>query len=180
MRSITKDLELTVDGKAVRFRLTKLDAFSGVKLLRLIMRLEEEAERRVERRVESRAHRGPSASRTAHEMDRFCSSTSVERAEPSPCSTPGKTVPSFHSPTIMDLLASLSEEELQGVMTSVMNHTEVYLPAGLHPVMMGSSWGWPELEHDTPTCMRLLMEGLAWSLSDFFGAGGSKPEQPAE
>ena len=162
MRSITKDLELTVDGKAVRFRLTKLDAFSGVKLLRLIMRLEEEAERRVERR------------------GRFCSSTSVERAEPSPCSTPGKTVPSFHSPTIMDLLASLSEEELQGVMTSVMNHTEVYLPAGLHPVMMGSSWGWPELEHDTPTCMRLLMEGLAWSLSDFFGAGGSKPEQPAE
>ena len=32
--------ELTVDGKGVRFRLAKLDAFSGVKLLRLVMRLE--------------------------------------------------------------------------------------------------------------------------------------------
>ena len=41
MRQITKDIEITIDGNAVGFRLTKLDAFSGVMLLRLLMRLGE-------------------------------------------------------------------------------------------------------------------------------------------
>ena len=36
MRRITKDIEITIDGNAVGFRLTKLDAFSGVMLLRLL------------------------------------------------------------------------------------------------------------------------------------------------
>ena len=40
MRQITKDIEITVDGSATGFRLSKLDAFSGVMLLRLLMRLE--------------------------------------------------------------------------------------------------------------------------------------------
>ena len=61
-------------------------------------------------------------------------------------------------------------------MTSVFNHISVLLPAGPHPVMTGSEWGYPELEHDTPTCMKLLLEGIAWSLSGFFGGGQSKGE----
>ena len=44
MRQITKDIEITIDGNAVGFRLTKLDAFSGVALLRLLMRLEGQTE----------------------------------------------------------------------------------------------------------------------------------------
>ena len=40
MRIITKDIPLQIDGQEVSFRLTKLDAFSGVALLRLLMRLE--------------------------------------------------------------------------------------------------------------------------------------------
>ena len=66
-------------------------------------------------------------------------------------------------------ISSLSEEELRSVMTAVMNHTAVLLPAGPQPVMTGSEWGYPELEHDTPSCMKLLLEGIAWSLSGFFG-----------
>ena len=124
MRQITKDITLTVDGTPLGFRLTKLDAFSGVTLLRLLMRLTEKNER----------------------------------------------------PTVLDLIASLSEEELRSVMTSVLNHTAVLLPAGPHPVMTGTEWGYPELEHDTPSCMKLLLEGIAWSLSGFFGEGGRKPE----
>ena len=58
-------------------------------------------------------------------------------------------------------------------MTAVLNHVSVLLPAGPHPVMTGDEWGYPELEHDTPACMKLLLEGIAWSLSGFFGAGGS-------
>ena len=124
MRQISKDIEITIDGSPVGFRLSKLDAFSGVMLLRLLMRLENQNA----------------------------------------------------APTMLDLIASLSEEELRSVMTSVLNHTSVLLPAGPQPVMTGSEWGYPELEHDTRSCMRLLMEGIAWSLSGFFGEGGSGAE----
>ena len=63
MRQITKDIEITIDGSRTGFRLTKLDAFAGVTLLRLLMRLEEH----------------------------------------------------HPNPTMLDLIASLSEEELRSV-----------------------------------------------------------------
>ena len=126
MRQITKDIELTIDGKPVCFRLTKLDAFSGVGLLRLLMRLD-------------------------------------------------------GNPTMLDLIASLSEEELRSVMTSVLNHAEVLLPAGAHPVMTGPEWGYPEIQHDTPACMKLLLEGISWSLQGFFGGSGrTSPPAPQD
>ena len=73
MRQITKDIEMTIDGSPLGFRLTKLDAFSGVLLLRLLMRVEEKIPR----------------------------------------------------PTMLDLVASLSEAELRSVMTAVLNHVSV-------------------------------------------------------
>ena len=73
MRQITKDIEMTIDGSPQGFRLTKLDAFSGVMLLRLLMRVEEKIPR----------------------------------------------------PTMLDLVASLSEAELRSVMTAVLNHVSV-------------------------------------------------------
>ena len=124
MRDISKDIQIRIDGSSVGFRLSKLDAFSGVMLLRLLMRLEEKNNR----------------------------------------------------PTMLDLIATMSEEELRSVMTSVLNHVSVLLPAGPQPVMTGSEWGYPELEHDTPSCMKLLLEGVAWSLSGFFGEGRSETE----
>ena len=123
MRQITKDIQITIDGSPIGFRLSKLDAFSGVMLLRLLMRLQDQNDH----------------------------------------------------PTLLDLIASLSEEELRSVMTSVFNHISVLLPAGPHPVMTGSEWGYPELEHDTPSCMKLLLEGITWGLNGFFGGGQSGP-----
>ena len=120
MRTVIKDIQINIDEAEKSFRLTKLDAFSGIMLLRLLMRLEEHKQ----------------------------------------------------GMTMLDLIASLSEEELRSVMTAVLNHTAVLLPAGPQPVMTGPEWGYPELEHDTPSCMKLLMEGIAWSLSGFFGEGG--------
>ena len=122
MRVITKDITVKVEGQELGFRLTKLDAFSGIMLLRLLMRLEEHKQ----------------------------------------------------GMTMLDLIASLSEEELRSVMTAVLNHTAVLLPAGPQPVMTGPEWGYPELEHDTSSCMKLLLEGISWSLSGFFGGGGSR------
>ena len=140
MRQITKDIQITIDGSQTGFRLTKLDAFSGVTLLRLLMRLENHKECHPER------------------------SAAESKDLPAAASS---------APTLLDLISSFSEDELRSVMTSVLNHTAVLLPAGPHPVMTGSEWGYPELEHDTPSCMKLLLEGIAWSLSGFFGAGQS-------
>ena len=41
MREITKNLTIPVDGKKLDFRLTKLDAFSGASLLRMLSKLPE-------------------------------------------------------------------------------------------------------------------------------------------
>ena len=131
MRQITKDIQLIIDGSPIDFRLTRLDAFSGMALLRLLMRLENH--------MNCHPEQAPAQSKDL---------------------------------TLLDLIASLSEEELRSVMTSVLNHTEVLLPAGSHPVMTGPEWGYPELEHDTPSCMKILLEGISWSLSGFFGEGG--------
>ena len=38
MRIITKDIQLPIDGSPLSFRLTKPDAFSGVEILRLLLR----------------------------------------------------------------------------------------------------------------------------------------------
>ena len=132
MRQITKDIQINIDGSPAGFRLSKLDAFSGIMLLRMLMRLEDQQERL----------------------------PGQEKAQPKKL-------------TVLDLVASLSEEELRSVMTAVLNHTAVLLPAGLQPVMTGPEWGYPELEHDASACMKLLLEGIAWSLSGFFGEGGS-------
>ena len=42
MREITKTISIHVDGKSADFRLTKLDAFSGVALLRMLSRMRKE------------------------------------------------------------------------------------------------------------------------------------------
>ena len=122
LRRFSKDLSLTIGGRPLSFRLTKPDAFSGVEILRLLLRLQD--------------------------------------ARPE------------ESPSVLDLITSLSSDELRSVMTSCLNHTEVLLPAGPHPVMTGSEWGYPELKHDTISCMKLVLEEITWALEGFFGDGG--------
>ena len=127
MRNIIKNIRLPIDGTPMDFRLTKLDAFSGASLLRLLVNL-----------------------------------------------------PENNESTAMAIFLSLSPEDLKSVMTSCLNHTEVLLPAGYQPVMQGSSWSWPELEHDPVTCLKLVLEEAVWTLSGFFGEGGpiSGPAAP--
>ena len=128
MRTIIKNITIPVDGETKSFRLKKLDAFSGVSLLRLVLRRLPEMEKE---------------------------------------GTP-------HDPSLLEaVFLSLSDSELRGVMRDCLNHTEVLLDAGYHPVMMGSDWGYPELEHDAAACLKLTLEGIAWTLSDFFPAAGS-------
>ena len=135
MRIITKDIQLAIDGSLQGFRLTKPDAFSGVEILRLLLRLQDQA---------------------------LCH--------------PERSEAKVKDLSVLDLITSLSGDELHSVMTSCLNHTEVLLPAGPHPVMSGSEWGYPELKHDTVSCMKLVLEEIAWALEGFFGGGG--PDSP--
>ena len=132
MRIITKDIQLTIDSTPQGFRLTKPDAFSGVEILRLLLRLQDQASCHPE--------------------------------------------PQVKDLSVLDLITSLSSDELCSVMTSCLNHTEVLLPAGPHPVMTGPEWGYPELKHDTVSCMKLVLEEITWALEGFFGGGG--PDSP--
>ena len=93
-------------------------------------------------------------------------------------SHPQSPEPSTDS-TLTALFASLSPSDLRSLMTSCLNHVEVLLPAGYQPVMQGSSWSWPELEHDAATCLKLTLEEALWTLTGFFGEGGST-SRPAE
>ena len=77
------------------------------------------------------------------------------------------------------MFTSLPPEDLRSVMISCLNHVEVLLPAGYQPVMQGSSWSWPELEHDTATCLKLTLEEALWTLRDFFGEDGLTPSPAA-
>lgn len=83
--------------------------------------------------------------------------------------------------SVLDLVSSFSEEELNSVLRACLNHTALVLPAGPNPVMTGGEWSCPELEHDPVTCMTLMAESIAWSLSGFFTGGGSAstPAPPA-
>ncbi len=128
MRDIIKNIQLPIDGKQLDFRLTKLDAFSGAELLRLLARMPE---------------------------------------------APGS------GELLADMFVSMALEDLRSVMTSCLNHVEVLLPAGYQPIMQGSSWSWPELEHDTATCLKLTLEEALWTLRVFFSEGGPT-SRPAE
>ncbi len=128
MRDIIKNIQLPIDGQQMDFRLTKLDAFSGAELLRLLAKMPE----------------------------------------------------AFGSGELLaDMFVSMAPEDLRSVMTSCLNHVEVLLPAGYQPIMQGSSWSWPELEHDTATCLKLTLEEAFWTLRGFFGEGGPS-SRPAE
>lgn len=79
------------------------------------------------------------------------------------------------------VLSSLYESELRSLMTSCLNHVEQSLPAGWQPVMIRSSFGIPDLEHDTVTCLRLCWEEILFNLESFFPEGvlPFPPDPPA-
>ena len=142
MRDIIKNIQLLIDGKPVDFRLTKLDAFSGASLLQLLARTETNTP------VLPTCH--PERSEGSH---------------------PQSSQPGIDS-SLLALFSALSPADLRSLMTSCLNHVEVLLPAGYQPVMQGNSWSWPELEHDTASCLKLTLEEALWTLSGFFGEGG--------
>ena len=155
MRTITKNLSIPLNGKSMDFRLTKLDAFSGVTLLRLLSRLPD------------------------------CHSEQAKRVEESPVvpgsmsDTAGKHVISTEAEKslfpALSLFSTLSDADLRSLMTTCLQHVEVSLPAGWYPVMIRGEWGFPDLQYEPGICLKLTIEEVVWTLEGFFGDGGSKP-----
>ena len=77
------------------------------------------------------------------------------------------------------IFLDLSDYELKPILVSALNHAEMLLPAGYQPVMIGSDWGVPELEHDTAVCLKLALESCVWTLRDFFTEGESTSPKKA-
>ena len=77
------------------------------------------------------------------------------------------------SELITRVFSTLPAAELRSVMISCLNAVEVCLPAGWQPLMTGSDWGWPDLEHDTPVCLKLTFEVILWTLQGFFDESAS-------
>ena len=158
MRQITKNLQLTVDGKETDFRLTKLDAFSGVALLRLLSKMPAASDRKEISRSAGNDNRGES-------------------------DAPDGVIPSQAEGSPSPAIAFLSEvplQDLRSLMTVCLEHTEVRLPAGWIPVLTRGEWTYPELEYDMAACLKLTLEEAVWTLEGFFGEAGSasRPATP--
>lgn len=176
MREITKIIFVPVDEKLMEFRLTKLDAFSGVSLLRILSRLPEQGDGRL-----SSAEQGKASSHSSEQWDGSPRSTNVELEDcPRRSACPAANA-APRSDIFKHFLSSLPESDLRSLMTVCLEHTEVLLPAGWIPVLTRGEWSFPEISHDTATCLKLALEEAVWTLEGFFGEGasGSRPETQA-
>ena len=181
MREITKTISVLVDGKPKDFRLTKLDAFSGVSLLRLMARLPEQAKQGNGPLRCTDVEQGNSPP-DPEQGDGPLRSTDVEPEDCPRRSAHHSRRPHRSGPCSFELLLTgLSDSDLRSLMTTCLQHCEVLLPAGWMPVMTRGEWSYPELEHDTAVCLRLTIEEVLWTLSGFFSAGvsASRSETPA-
>ena len=157
MRDIIKNIQLPFDGTQMDFRLTKLDAFSGVILLRLLSRLPE-----------------GSGTRKPEQRD---GSHRYANAEPE--NRPGRSEALVDNPAF-SLLSSLSDGETRSLMTTCLEHVEVLLPAGWNPVMTQGTWSYSDLKYEPGICLKLTIEEIVWTLEGFFEEGDSRPPPVAE
>ena len=144
-RNTEKTIELTLADHPQAFRLRKMDAFSGACLLKFAL----------EKLLPSL---------TEH------SGTNADYANAPVSDSAGSSAQTF---SFTDLLRALSEPDLLSLMTRCLSHVDILLPAGPHPVYQNETFGLPELETDTLTCLNLCWEEMLFNLEGFFGESGS-------
>lgn len=101
----------------------------------------------------------------------------LEKLLPFLSSSDPKTIEKELAEHLPALLSSLSEQDLRELMTRCLNHVDRMLPAGPQPVMLRSSFGIPELEQDTVTCLSLCLEEIFFNLEGFFPESISPSEK---
>ena len=101
----------------------------------------------------------------------------LEKLLPFLSSSDSETIEKELAEHLPALLSSLSEQDLRELMTRCLNHVDRMLPAGPQPVMLRSSFGIPELEQDTVTCLSLCLEEIFFNLEGFFPESVSPSEK---
>ena len=122
MRTITKTITLPVDNQPRTLRLTKLDAFSGAALLKLLSRHLKSLPDRMDHPV-SPAPAAPDRSPEA-----------ADSVSPAASAPAGEDL-------IFSFFTSLSDADLHTLMLSCLSHVEVLLEAGWQPIMTQGEWG---------------------------------------
>ena len=157
VRSISKDFVHEIGGKEMKFRGTKLDALHGAWLMKFAAEKilpavngAEEAMKGLQNKAKEIAD-----NETEDQKDRL------------------QDVKDEGTKDVINLvvkaLENISEEELINFMTRCLQTVKCDLPAGWRPVMVGPSFGVPDLEYDVAGCLALCMDVIEVNLSGFFG-----------
>lgn len=143
MREITKNIELEIDGERRQFRITKMDAFGGMYLFKM---LTEKCLPVLQKAI--KAVDGSRKRATAKETENVMS-------------------------MVPELLSSVSEDDLKTIMTRCLQTVECSLPAGWQAVVdRNGGFGIAELEYDLAGCLNLCYQVIAFNCGGFISGGG--------
>ena len=147
MRDITKEVVLTLeDDKEMTFVITKMDAFSGASLMKfvtekLLPAIGEVQDALVIKEGESGQDEQELVKQRVQNI----------------------------MPMLSKFLESISDEELIKLEKMCLKTVKCKLPAGYQPVLMGDSFGIPELQYDVANVLVLCYYVIEYNTQGFFG-----------
>lgn len=146
MRDITKEVVLTLEGdKEMTFVITKMDAFSGASLMKFVTEKLLPAIGEVQDAL---------VIKEGENLDNE-SELVKERVQ-------------SVMPMISKFLESISDEELVRLEKSCLKTVKCKMPAGYQPVLIGDSFGIPELEYDPINVLLLCYYVIEYNAQGFF------------
>lgn len=154
MRELTREIKLEIDGKEYTFLMKKFTAFEGG---RTVVFLAKKLVPQIETII--KLFKAAKVDENAEEKD--LKEVTDQRFK-------------MIIPEIGKLLEMISEDELVDLEKRCLQSVSVMLPAGLHRVFTGSSFGLEELEYDTFACLTLTLHVLMFNSESFFGESSLK------
>ena len=145
MREIMKNLELELDGETKYFRITKMDAFSGAYLMKIVTE---------------------KAMPLLQEAIKMTDGGDDEEHD-------AKLEMKLMTDILPRLLASMDMKELKHLMTVCLQTVDLSFPAGYQNVVDArGNFGVAELQYNTAMCLRLMYEVIVYNCSGFFEESG--------
>ena len=149
MRENKKEVTLELDGKEMTFVITKMDAFSGASLMKFVTEKMLPAIGEVQEAFIAK----DGETELTEEQQQDIVKERVKNV----------------MPLISKFLESITDEELIKLEKSCLKTVKCKLPAGYQPVLMGDSFGIPELEYDVANVLLLCYYVIEFNTQGFFG-----------
>lgn len=145
MRETSKNVEFEIDGEMRHFYITKMNAFDGAYLMKIVT---EKAMPLIQEAIMGMGKN--SDAEDSESLDLKLIADMLPRA-----------------------LSSLSHEEMKKLMILCLSTVQLSLPAGYQYVVDGrGNFGVEELQYNTAACLRLVYEVIVLNCSDFFAESG--------